>query len=171
MFIAPVSDLSDPMSSLALGVKMNIILYAPALCAIYIRSLGIYNSIFQGILVVLLQVLFGLPFILHNALIYFTSAFDLSRAFLFRWTVNWRFVGQEVFLDNRFAQSLLVAHATVLLLWIMKRWTGVASRGCNWIQEMSRADPQVGMQSQRRIPSGKCESKAEDRALNLISCI
>ena len=45
---------------------------------------------------------------------YFTSAFDLSRQFLYEWTVNWRFVPQHIFHSREFATSLLLGHVSQL---------------------------------------------------------
>lgn len=55
---------------------------------------------------------------------YLSKAFELSRVFLFKWTVNWRFLGEEVFLSQPFSQALLVAHASLLALFTATRWLG-----------------------------------------------
>jgi alpha-1,3-mannosyltransferase len=44
---------------------------------------------------------------------YFTSAFDLSRAFLFKWSVNWNFVGQETFDSGGFKRVLLFGQVRI----------------------------------------------------------
>ena len=53
---------------------------------------------------------------------YLSRAFDFSRAFLFKWTVNWRFVGEEVFLSKGFSLALLSAHVLLLTLFVTTRW-------------------------------------------------
>lgn len=53
---------------------------------------------------------------------YLKKAFELSRVFLFKWTVNWRFVGEETFLSKPFSQLLLVAHAGLLAAFAASRW-------------------------------------------------
>lgn len=68
------------------------------------------------------QIVLGLPFLLKNATSYLSRAFELSRVFLFKWTVNWRFVGQDVFLSRDFATGLLICHGTLLALFIWTRW-------------------------------------------------
>jgi alpha-1,3-mannosyltransferase len=60
---------------------------------------------------------------------YLSRAFDFGRQFLFKWTVNWRFVGEEVFLSRKFAYSLLVAHVGILLLFLQTRWVSPSSSG------------------------------------------
>ena len=49
-------------------------------------------------------------------------AFDFRRQFLHQWTVNWRFVQEDLFLSSKFAIGLLVAHVTILLLFVTTRW-------------------------------------------------
>ena len=47
---------------------------------------------------------------------YFTSAFDLSRQFLYEWTVNWRFIPENVFLSKEFSNNLLFFHVRPFLV-------------------------------------------------------
>ena len=53
---------------------------------------------------------------------YLSRAFDLSRQFKYEWTVNWKFVSEEVFLSRSFSIALLAIHASLLLLFIGTRW-------------------------------------------------
>lgn len=41
---------------------------------------------------------------------------------MFKWTVNWRFVGEDVFLSRAFAYSLLLAHVCILIFFLQTRW-------------------------------------------------
>lgn len=49
-------SLASIFYSLALGVKMNILLFAPAMCAIYYRALGLRRSLLEGTVVIGIQV-------------------------------------------------------------------------------------------------------------------
>ena len=69
-----------------------------------------------------LQVLLALPFLLESPFNYLMGAFDLGRVFLFKWTVNWRFLPEEVFVHRGFHAVLLVAHALFLLAALPKWW-------------------------------------------------
>lgn len=53
---------------------------------------------------------------------YITRAFELTRQFMFKWTVNWRFVGEETFLSRSFSYCLLGAHVALLALFGCTRW-------------------------------------------------
>ena len=60
---------------------------------------------------------------------YLSSAFDFGRQFLFKWTVNWRFVGEGVFRTRAFAYLLLVTHVCLLLFFFHTRWVSPSSSG------------------------------------------
>lgn len=54
------------------------------------------------------------PFTRKNGIGYITRAFELTRQFMFKWTVNWRFVGEETFLSKEFSLGLLALHLSLL---------------------------------------------------------
>jgi alpha-1,3-mannosyltransferase len=64
----------------------------------------------------------ALPFLQANPTGYVSRAFEFTRQFLFKWTVNWRFVGEDTFLSRKFSISLLVAHVTLLGIFLAFRW-------------------------------------------------
>lgn len=68
------------------------------------------------------QVVLGLPFLLVNPVGYLTRSFDLGRQFQFKWTVNWRFLPEEVFQNRVFHAALLLAHLAGLGLFALHRW-------------------------------------------------
>ena len=63
----------------------------------------------------MLQVLLGLPFLVEHPKSYLLRAFEFSRVFTFKWSVNWQFLPLDVFLSQRFAVLLLLLH--LRLLW------------------------------------------------------
>ena len=65
-----------------------------------------------------LQVLLAVPFLQTNTTGYLSRAFELSRQFLFKWTVNWRFVGEETFLSREFSVGLIVLHISLLAIFL-----------------------------------------------------
>jgi hypothetical protein len=58
------------------------------------------------------QLALAAPFLSSPALAkdYFTSAFDFSRSFLFKWSVNWNFLGESIFASSGFKYGLLLCH-------------------------------------------------------------
>lgn len=56
-------ETSSVLFSLALGVKMNILLFAPGFAFVFYRGAGIVRSIFNALLVVTIQLSLAYPFL------------------------------------------------------------------------------------------------------------
>ncbi|NXR36019.1 ALG3 mannosyltransferase, partial [Zosterops hypoxanthus] len=108
--------------SLAVSVKMNILLFAPGLLFLLLQRFGLLGCIPKLCVCALLQVVLGLPFLLVNPVGYLMRSFDLGRQFQFKWTVNWRFLPEEVFQNRVFHAALLLAHLAGLGLFALHRW-------------------------------------------------
>ncbi|XP_062832923.1 dol-P-Man:Man(5)GlcNAc(2)-PP-Dol alpha-1,3-mannosyltransferase isoform X1 [Anolis carolinensis] len=108
--------------SLAVSVKMNILLFAPGLLYLLLWRFGLLRAIPKLAICAILQVVLGLPFLVVNPAGYLTRSFDLGRQFLFRWTVNWRLLPEEIFQHRAFHLALLVAHLAALGLFALNRW-------------------------------------------------
>ncbi|KAI8818937.1 asparagine-linked glycosylation 3 [Fimicolochytrium jonesii] len=106
--------------SLALSIKMNILLFAPGMALLTYQALGLRKSIRNAGIVIAIQVVLALPFLTTHATSYLCRAFDFGRAFFYKWTVNWRFVDEGTFLSRRFSRTLLVAHVFLLLVFLVK---------------------------------------------------
>lgn len=91
---------------------MNVLLYLPAVGYLLVVYQGLAGAVSSLALIAGVQVLLAAPFIGHGS--YFSNAFDLSREFLYKWTVNWRWVGEEGFSDRRFHVALLAAHLAAI---------------------------------------------------------
>ncbi|PYI15563.1 dolichyl-P-Man:Man(5)GlcNAc(2)-PP-dolichyl mannosyltransferase [Aspergillus japonicus CBS 114.51] len=108
--------------SVGVGIKMTLLLLAPAVAVITVLSLSLGPSIRLGVVALLVQVLLAIPFLQENPAGYVSRAFELTRQFMFKWTVNWRFVGEEVFLSKRFSLTLLAIHLVLLVLFVAFGW-------------------------------------------------
>ncbi|KAG8896620.1 dolichyl-P-Man:Man(5)GlcNAc(2)-PP-dolichol alpha-1,3-mannosyltransferase, partial [Tulasnella sp. 417] len=106
--------------ALALSVKMNILLYLPGILVILVQTAGLLAGLGHIALVIGIQGLLALPFLNTHPKEYLSNAFNLSRVFLYKWTVNWRFVPEEVFLSTGFAKCLLALHVFLLLVFGFK---------------------------------------------------
>ena len=69
-----------------------------------------------------LQLVLGAPFLLAHPTAYLHRSFELQRQFLYRWTVNWRFLPEHVFLNRVFHLTLLAGHLAVLAFFIGRKW-------------------------------------------------
>lgn len=101
--------------SVAVGVKMNVLLFAPGLWFILWTQFGFWGSLQSISICALVQIGAGLPFLTTYPMQYIQGAFDLGRQFDYTWTVNWRFVSQESFNDPLFSAGLLCAHCVLLV--------------------------------------------------------
>ena len=110
------------MYTLGLGVKMSLLLVLPAVGVVLLLGAGFETSLQLAAVIGLVQVLIAAPFLMENPWAYLGRAFEPSRQFLFKWTVNWTFVGEEVFLSTQFSLALLALHAIVLAVFITTRW-------------------------------------------------
>ncbi|KAK5702603.1 dolichyl-P-Man:Man(5)GlcNAc(2)-PP-dolichol alpha-1,3-mannosyltransferase [Elasticomyces elasticus] len=108
--------------SFGLGVKMSLLLALPAVGVVLWQGMGRDRALKQAVVMAQLQVLLGYPFLAVNPRSYLTRAFEFSRQFLFKWTVNWRFVGEQTFLSRSFSLVLLAAHAGLLSVFLATRW-------------------------------------------------
>ncbi|CAK7270789.1 dolichyl-P-Man:Man(5)GlcNAc(2)-PP-dolichol alpha-1,3-mannosyltransferase [Sporothrix epigloea] len=105
-----------------LGTKMSLLLALPAVGVVLLFGCGFWRALRLAMVLVVVQLAIAIPFALENARGYFGRAFELSRQFYFRWTVNWRFVGEELFLSAPFALGLLAVHVALLVLFLSTRW-------------------------------------------------
>jgi alpha-1,3-mannosyltransferase len=104
----------------AVSVKMNILLFAPALLIAYITNLGLLNTVIQLSICAFVQLALGLPFLITNPIAYIKGAFNLGRIFEFEWTVNWRFLSQDLFVSPYFHVTLLGLHLLTLIYFAPK---------------------------------------------------
>lgn len=125
--------------SLGLGVKMTLILLAPAVIVVLALSLSIGSCIGLAILALGIQVcgysyigtflhapvdgqltqgqvMLATPFLQANSSGYFERSFEFGRQFMFKWTVNWRFVPEEVFLSKEFWLGLVALNLLILVI-------------------------------------------------------
>lgn len=114
--------LSTVLFSLALSIKMNILLFFPAFGIILWQVIGAYKTMAQLGLFVAIQGVLAYPFLSTYPASYIQKAFEFSRVFDYTWTVNWRMMSEETFVSDWFAKQLLAAHAFTLLMFIIFIW-------------------------------------------------
>lgn len=109
--------------SLAVGVKMNILLFAPALLLFYLANLGVLMTVVHLFICALIQVVIAYPFLRTHPVEYLTGSFNLGRIFEHKWTVNYRFLSRELFEQREFHLALLGLHLLLLLAFAKHIWT------------------------------------------------
>jgi hypothetical protein len=70
--------------SLAVSVKMNVLLFCPALALVLLNKTGWRRTILLISLCGLIQALLGFPFLLSNPEAYIINSFDLGRQFFYK---------------------------------------------------------------------------------------
>mmetsp|Transcript_28406 Transcript_28406/g.74628 ORF Transcript_28406/g.74628 Transcript_28406/m.74628 type:complete len:428 (+) Transcript_28406:260-1543(+) len=109
--------------SLAVSVKMNVLLFAPGLLFLLLLTFGFVGTIPRLALCAAVQLALGLPFLLDNPVGYIVRAFNFGRQFDYTWTVNWRLIPEETFADRRLHLALLGMHIAVVALFWLCRWS------------------------------------------------
>jgi alpha-1,3-mannosyltransferase len=109
------------LCSWALSVKMNILLWAPAFALLCFHHFGWKVSIRLVGSSVIQAILLAAPFCtnLTHARHYWGRAFEFSRVFTQKWSVNWPFLPPDVFVSPFWAQGLLVCHCLLLCLFTL----------------------------------------------------
>lgn len=104
--------------SLAVSVKMNILLYAPCLLLAYLTNLSLVDTARNLFVCGFVQLILGLPFLYGNFWGYLKGSFDFGRIFEHKWTVNYRFLHRDLFENPYFHFSLLLLHVILLIAFL-----------------------------------------------------
>ncbi|GAA5882285.1 hypothetical protein JCM3774_003355 [Rhodotorula dairenensis] len=114
--------LGTVLLSCALSIKMSTLLFLPALFYLVFVHLSPVALAHHLLVLASTQLALAYPFLQSSAnrSAYVRQAFDFSRAFEWEFTVNWRWIGVELFEDPHWAHMLLVAHAAGLVVWALK---------------------------------------------------
>lgn len=133
-----ITFLAPRAHSCALSIKMSTLLFLPALFYLVFAHLSPLALLQHVVLLLVPLSLLSSPFLstAAHAQTYLLQAFDFGRAFDWRYTLNWRFLGQEAFDNPRWGTVLLLAHGIGLSLWADK-WAGQDAGGA--VQLLRRA--------------------------------
>ncbi|KAL0237782.1 hypothetical protein GEMRC1_012256 [Eukaryota sp. GEM-RC1] len=105
--------------SLAISIKMSGLLFLPGFFLVLAFEKGnvfkIFNYLFN---IFAVQVMLAYPFLKENYSGYISKAFEFSRVFTFKWTVNWKFLNPAVFTSEQFGLVLLALHLGFLLIFL-----------------------------------------------------
>lgn len=108
--------------SLALSIKMNILLFAPGYLLILLMNQTVIQSIGHLIGMLLIQLFLAIPFLFVSPINYFTKAFEFSRVFFYKWTVNLKVLPEPIFLHQYTAIFLLICHF-ICLIYILNKYS------------------------------------------------
>ncbi|XP_030755867.1 lethal(2)neighbour of tid protein [Sitophilus oryzae] len=118
LFISNKWKLGSVFYSLAVSVKMNILLYAPCLLVAYLTNLSYTETTINLFICGFIQLVLAAPFLYTNPFSYIKCSFDLGRVFEHKWTVNYRFLSQHIFEHKYFHIGLLILHIFLLIIFL-----------------------------------------------------
>lgn len=132
--------------SLSVSVKMNALLFAPGVAVLLCQAKGFRGAMWRiAVYCAGVQIVVGAPFLAHAPVSYISRAFEFTRVFFHKWSVNGACLEEEHFLDRRLAVALLAGHLFALLLFGHLRWTFPKSgglfgllKGCSYEQAGTR---------------------------------
>lgn len=114
LFLDDRWTLGSVFFSLGVSVKMNILLFAPAILMFYLTNLGYVKTMLQLMVCGVVQLAVGAPFLATYPLNYINGSFDIGRVFEHKWTVNYRFLSRFFFEHKYFHSGLLIVHLVLL---------------------------------------------------------
>jgi len=109
--------------SFAVGIKMNIFLFAPGLFFILLRRFGVLSTCLKIGICAVVQVVLAVPFAMVNFSAYISRSFNLGRIFIHYWTVNWKFIPENIFVSKEWGLILLVATLIAWISFVSFKWT------------------------------------------------
>ena len=117
--------------SLAVSIKMNVLLFAPGLLLLLLQKNGSLRGTLGHLSIcATVQFILGWPFLSTYPVSYIKKAFEFDRVFFFKWTVNWKFLPEDLFVSKKLALILLSCHLGALALLARKWWNAsISQRG------------------------------------------
>jgi len=114
--------------SLAVSVKMNIFLFAPAMLLLLLLVDGAHFAISNISICAMVQFAVGAPFLYNNFVNYIRCAFGGFGDLKHKWTVNLKFLPEDIFLSRSTTVLLLCCHVSVLIAFVMRKWSNDIER-------------------------------------------
>ena len=107
--------------SLGVSIKMNVLLFAPGLLLLLLQSqASLWGTAACLTICAGVQLVLGAPFLKTYPMSYLRKAFELDRAFFYKWTVNWKFIPEDIFVSKPLSLLLLGLHIGCLLFFARK---------------------------------------------------
>ena len=127
-----LTTVSAVFYSSAISTQMNALLYSPAfvIVSFFLCGENLGKLLVVILTLIITQILVGWQFLLplnfdpESAAIrwnYISQAFNFQRRFIYKWTVNWKFVPEEIFASTAFANILLLGHLITLACFLFTR--------------------------------------------------
>jgi len=144
LIVSEKYSLSAVVLSFAISIKMNPVLILPAASICIVLARG-WSQLFAFLSIgCLAQLAIAAPFLITNPKEYLVRAFGGPGDMQQVWSVNWRFLPEELFVHKAFGPGLLLLMAATLVWFTHNRWVpngGILSaRLWRW-RAQTRIDP------------------------------
>lgn len=106
--------------SISVSIKMNMLLYAPGILLVLWFGNGIIETAICLLICANTQVVLGWPFLNAYPQEYVMRAFDFGRVFMYKWTVNFKFLSPEMFVSKKLSITLLIGTIIGIILFAKK---------------------------------------------------
>lgn len=116
--------------SIGLTLKMNVLLFIPAVYYIVSVSQGIWIGTFYLMLIYAIQELFALPFTMYYPAEYRNTAFYFGRDFNYSASYNFMWVPPQVFSSFIFSNALIIIHLLMLIFVMFWKWVPYLDQNC-----------------------------------------
>ena len=145
--------------SISVSVKMNTLLAAPGILVVFMRNTSLLqtvtnlavcaiiqgdHSLIRKLIFKLYSVLIGFEFLTTFPIAYLHRSFNFGRQFEYKWTVGWRFLSEDIFLDRRFHSVLLLMHIILLVLFFHKHWSSTKAKNASIFEAVKISIMQCG---------------------------
>ncbi|KAL5288377.1 ALG3 family protein [Megaselia abdita] len=134
--------------SLGVSVKMNVLLFAPAILVLFIASLGYVKTIIQLAICGVIQLILGAPFLLTHPVEYLKGSFDFGRVFEHKWTVNYRFLDRTTF-ESKYFHFFLLSIQMVLLGVLTRPTYNFLKNYSNLRSLQKQLEPQIAKENEK----------------------
>lgn len=109
--------------AVAMGFKMSVLLYFPAIYYIVSKSVGVIRATIYIGIIMALQLVWAIPFISEYPDEYINTAFKFDRKFSIMGSINFHWIlYSPLFHSSLFTNLLLLAHVGLLLYVLFKKW-------------------------------------------------